>query len=181
MEKTPTFREQSCSTMTRLYRKPCYFLSLINCVVDRLAASVPDDQPPTLSKEMASRDRATVKGDRRRRRHHGTLGFNSRPDFFENMESNRVVDFQHHNKQDVSLGNRVDWITDKIAIGNYIEAADVELLRQKKFASALSLDGSLHGKAPADLAYSVLRLCDWKMQSEMSLACTGWRSIIFAS
>ena len=57
----------------------------------------------------------------------------------------------------------MDWITDKIAIGNYIEAADVELLRQKKFASALSLDGSLHGKAPADLALQrieVVRLED---------------------
>jgi hypothetical protein len=44
----------------------------------------------------------------------------------------------------------MDWITDEIAVGNYLEALDVELLHREKFASALSLDGTLHGKDPAD-------------------------------
>jgi protein tyrosine phosphatase (PTP) superfamily phosphohydrolase (DUF442 family) len=37
----------------------------------------------------------------------------------------------------------VDWITDEIAIGNYLEAQDAELLRHHGFQSVLSLDGSL--------------------------------------
>lgn len=44
----------------------------------------------------------------------------------------------------------MDWITDEIAVGNYLEALDVELLRHEKFASALSLDGTLYGKDPAE-------------------------------
>ena len=30
----------------------------------------------------------------------------------------------------------LDWITDKIAVGNYLEALDVDLLQREKFASA---------------------------------------------
>ena len=45
----------------------------------------------------------------------------------------------------------MDWITDDVAIGNYLEALDVELLHREKFASALTLDGTLHGKDPADI------------------------------
>jgi hypothetical protein len=37
----------------------------------------------------------------------------------------------------------MDWITDTIAIGNYLEAQDAELLRQAGIHSVLSLDGSL--------------------------------------
>ncbi len=37
----------------------------------------------------------------------------------------------------------MDWITDQIAIGNYREAQDSELLRRQGFRSVLSLDGSL--------------------------------------
>ena len=37
----------------------------------------------------------------------------------------------------------MDWITDQIAIGNYLEAKDVALLKQHGFRSALSLDGTL--------------------------------------
>jgi protein-tyrosine phosphatase len=44
----------------------------------------------------------------------------------------------------------VDWITDEIAVGNYLEALDIELLQRDRFASALSLDGTLYGKDPAD-------------------------------
>jgi protein-tyrosine phosphatase len=44
----------------------------------------------------------------------------------------------------------MDWITEQIAIGNYLDALDTELIRRSGFMSALSLDGTLHGKAPAD-------------------------------
>jgi protein tyrosine phosphatase (PTP) superfamily phosphohydrolase (DUF442 family) len=37
----------------------------------------------------------------------------------------------------------VDWITDEIAIGNYLEAQNTELLHHHGFRSVLSLDGSL--------------------------------------
>jgi protein-tyrosine phosphatase len=37
----------------------------------------------------------------------------------------------------------MDWITDTIAIGNYLEAQDAELLGQASVRSVLSLDGSL--------------------------------------
>ncbi len=41
----------------------------------------------------------------------------------------------------------MDWITDDVAIGNYLEAQDSELLRRHGFRSVLSLDGTL---TPAD-------------------------------
>ena len=44
----------------------------------------------------------------------------------------------------------MDWITEQIAIGNYLDALDVELLRSSGLTSVLSLDGTLHGKEPAD-------------------------------
>ncbi|MCX5660219.1 MAG: dual specificity protein phosphatase [Planctomycetota bacterium] len=37
----------------------------------------------------------------------------------------------------------MNWITDRIAIGNHLDALDVELIRQHAFRSALSLDGTL--------------------------------------
>jgi protein-tyrosine phosphatase len=37
----------------------------------------------------------------------------------------------------------MDWITDSVAIGNYLEAKDAALLRQAGIASALSLDRTL--------------------------------------
>jgi protein-tyrosine phosphatase len=37
----------------------------------------------------------------------------------------------------------MDWITDVIAIGNYLEAQDKDLLAQAGIRSALSLDGTL--------------------------------------
>ena len=37
----------------------------------------------------------------------------------------------------------VDWITDKVAIGNYAEAQDAELLKEHAFCSIVSLDGTL--------------------------------------
>ena len=57
----------------------------------------------------------------------------------------------------------MDWITDQIAIGNYLDAQDVELLRREGIASILCLDGSLAGRAPADLGVrkiAVVKLTD---------------------
>jgi protein-tyrosine phosphatase len=44
----------------------------------------------------------------------------------------------------------MDWITDNIAIGNYLDALDVDLIRREQISSALSLDGTLHAKRPTD-------------------------------
>ena len=46
----------------------------------------------------------------------------------------------------------MDWITDEIAIGNYLEALDVSLLEREKLRSALSLDGTLYSKRPKDFS-----------------------------
>lgn len=43
----------------------------------------------------------------------------------------------------------MDWITEQIAIGNYLEAQDLELLRAHGFRSVLSLDGSLSSRRAA--------------------------------
>jgi hypothetical protein len=45
----------------------------------------------------------------------------------------------------------MNWITENVAIGNYLEVVDVNLLRSERFQSALSLDGTLSGKIPGDL------------------------------
>src|SRR5580704_14351230 len=45
----------------------------------------------------------------------------------------------------------MDWITDKIAIGNYLDAKDSELISKEKIASILSLDGGLLGMKPQEL------------------------------
>lgn len=45
----------------------------------------------------------------------------------------------------------MDFITDVIAIGNYVEAQDAELLRAHAFRSVLSLDGSLSSRRAAEL------------------------------
>jgi protein-tyrosine phosphatase len=37
----------------------------------------------------------------------------------------------------------VDWITDDVAIGNFLEARDAALLKEHGFRSVLSLDGTL--------------------------------------
>jgi len=39
----------------------------------------------------------------------------------------------------------MDWITDEIAIGNYLDALDVGMIRREGIASALSLDAK-HGR-----------------------------------
>jgi len=45
----------------------------------------------------------------------------------------------------------VDWITDRVAIGNYLEARDAVLLKQHGFRSAMSLDGTLAERDAAPL------------------------------
>ena len=45
----------------------------------------------------------------------------------------------------------MDWITDQIAIGDYREAQDANLLRQHSFGSVLGLISTLTGIAPVDL------------------------------
>jgi len=48
----------------------------------------------------------------------------------------------------------VDWITDSVAIGNYLEASDAALLKQHGFRSVLSLDGTLTEQQAAQLGLS---------------------------
>jgi protein-tyrosine phosphatase len=48
----------------------------------------------------------------------------------------------------------MDWITEEVAIGNYLEAQDVTLLEQHGFRSVLSLDGTLSGKRAAGFGLS---------------------------
>lgn len=45
----------------------------------------------------------------------------------------------------------MNWITDQVAIGNYLEALDADLIRRESLAAVLCLDGSLHGKSPAEV------------------------------
>jgi protein-tyrosine phosphatase len=57
----------------------------------------------------------------------------------------------------------MDWITAEIAIGNYIDALDVDLLRRERLRSALSLDGTLYAKRAEDIGLQrieVVRLED---------------------
>lgn len=57
----------------------------------------------------------------------------------------------------------MNWITEQIAIGNYLDAQDVNLLRREGIVSILSLDGTLAGRVPPDLGVqkiSVVKLID---------------------
>jgi protein-tyrosine phosphatase len=45
----------------------------------------------------------------------------------------------------------VDWIETDIAIGNFVDAKDGELLKAASISSALSLDGTLSGVRPESL------------------------------
>lgn len=45
----------------------------------------------------------------------------------------------------------MDWIEQDIAIGNFVEVKDMELLEKASISSALSLDGTLSGVAPQTL------------------------------
>jgi protein-tyrosine phosphatase len=44
----------------------------------------------------------------------------------------------------------LDWITDEVAIGNYLEARDAAFLKQHAFRSLVSLDGSLSASHAAE-------------------------------
>jgi dual specificity phosphatase 12 len=48
----------------------------------------------------------------------------------------------------------VDWITDEVAIGNYLEALDAALLKHQGFRSVLSLDGTLTEQHAAQFGLS---------------------------
>jgi protein tyrosine phosphatase (PTP) superfamily phosphohydrolase (DUF442 family) len=48
----------------------------------------------------------------------------------------------------------VDWITDRVAIGNCLEARDSALLKRSGFRSVLSLDGTLVEQDAAELGLS---------------------------
>jgi dual specificity phosphatase 12 len=50
----------------------------------------------------------------------------------------------------------VDWVTETIAIGNYLEARDAELLRRNRIRSALSLDRTLQDTSPATLGLAAI-------------------------
>lgn len=52
----------------------------------------------------------------------------------------------------------MNWITEKIAIGNYLEAQDVELLRRENIQSVLSLDGTLENQVAAALGLKEFRV-----------------------
>jgi hypothetical protein len=52
----------------------------------------------------------------------------------------------------------MDWITDKVAIGNYLDAQDVDLLRQHAIGSILGLVGALQGVEPAALGVREIRI-----------------------
>jgi len=63
----------------------------------------------------------------------------------------------------VTGDNRLDWIESDIAIGNFVDAKDAELLKAALIASALSLDGTLSGVIPSTLGLKrieVVRLED---------------------
>ncbi len=45
----------------------------------------------------------------------------------------------------------MDWITDDIAIGNYLDAQDAGALQTARIASILSLDGVLRGRSHSSL------------------------------
>jgi hypothetical protein len=53
----------------------------------------------------------------------------------------------------------MDWITDGVAIGNYLEAQDPELLRRHGFRSVLSLDGTLVSDDASRLGVSAVEAC----------------------
>ncbi len=59
----------------------------------------------------------------------------------------------------------MDWITDHIAIGNYLEAQDPEVLRRHGIRSVVSLDGTLSSGDAARLGIAAVagfRLIDGK-------------------
>jgi len=56
----------------------------------------------------------------------------------------------------------MDWITDNIAIGNYLDAEDSELRRASGIRSMICLNGRLRGVRPEDLDLDALENYDLK-------------------
>lgn len=54
----------------------------------------------------------------------------------------------------------MDWINDRIAIGNHLEATDAEVISSGGFQAILCLDGKLRGRSPADLAVEQIAVFD---------------------
>lgn len=52
----------------------------------------------------------------------------------------------------------MDWITDDVAIGNYLEANDADLLSREGIRSVLSLDGTLNASDAARLSLEVVEV-----------------------
>jgi hypothetical protein len=52
----------------------------------------------------------------------------------------------------------MDWITDTVAIGNYLDAQDVELLRRHAIGSILGLVEALEGVEPVVLGVKEIRI-----------------------
>lgn len=50
----------------------------------------------------------------------------------------------------------MDWITDDIAIGNYLDAQDAALLQREGIRSVICLDRTLQGKNPADMGLKII-------------------------
>ena len=57
----------------------------------------------------------------------------------------------------------MDWITEKVAVGNYLDAQDTELLAANSIVSIVCLDGCLAGRTPEALGVrrvEVIKLAD---------------------
>lgn len=52
----------------------------------------------------------------------------------------------------------MDWVTDGIAIGNYLEAQDKALLHDSGITAVLSLDGTLRGRPSAELGLQAIEV-----------------------
>ena len=58
------------------------------------------------------------------------------------------------NEDEAPEKQAVDWITDEVAIGNYLEVLDAALLKHQGFRSVLSLDGTLTEQHAAQFGLS---------------------------
>lgn len=52
----------------------------------------------------------------------------------------------------------MDWITDDIAIGNYLDAQNPDLLRRESISAVLGLSDDLRGRNPADLGLKAIEV-----------------------
>ncbi len=52
----------------------------------------------------------------------------------------------------------MDWITDKVAIGCYLDAQDADLLRRESIRSVLGLVATLDGKSPTELGLARIEI-----------------------